>query len=190
MELYMLKRSLSFILTFGLGLAPPLLIRFAVNKKPMNRWSAIGTCALLWYFSIVPLTVLGSKSYGTLTLVALISYWIMTKKNKLVRTPFSMPAEHMDERVGQFSLLCRRLCSALLAAPLLYWWSFANEGDPIILLVLYLLSLIAGLLLLGNSIFCLFRYRNRGQLATSSLFLLLSMGGVIAIPYVLPGWKM
>jgi hypothetical protein len=101
-----------------------------------------------------------------------------------------MAAKRIDPGVGQFCALCRWICSALLAAPLFYWWSFAYKGNPIILLVLYLLSLISGLLLLGHSIFCLFRYRNRGQQATSFFFLLLSVGGVLAIPYVLPGWKM
>jgi hypothetical protein len=73
---------------------------------------------------------------------------------------------------------------------LLYWWSFAYKGDPLVLLILALLSLIAGLVLFGNSIFCLFRYRNRGQRAISAFFLLVSVGGVLAMPYVLPGWKM
>lgn len=78
----------------------------------------------------------------------------------------------------------------MLAAPLLYWWSLAYKADAVVLLVLALLSLIAGFVLFGNSIFCLFRYRSRGQLAISAFFLLVSVGGVLAMPFVLPGWKM
>jgi hypothetical protein len=41
-----------------------------------------------------------------------------------------------------------------------------------------------------GSIFCLFRYRDMGQRFVSFLFLLLSVAGVVEMPYVLPGWKM
>lgn len=98
--------------------------------------------------------------------------------------------EKTHRTTGRFTDLCRWICSGLLAAPLLYWWSLAYEGDAVILLVLALLSLVAGFVLLGNSMFCLIRHRNRKQLAISSFFLLLSVVGVLAMPYVLPGWKM
>ncbi len=59
-----------------------------------------------------------------------------------------------------------------------------------VLLVLALLSLVAGLVLLVNSIFCLIRYRKQGQFATSVFFVVISVIGVLAMPYMLPGWKM
>ena len=101
-----------------------------------------------------------------------------------------MAVEHMNQNVGRLTFLCRWICCAMLAAPLLYWWSFAYKGDALILVVLALLSLVAGLALFVNSIFCLVRYRERGQLMTSTLFILVSVIGVLAMPYVLPGWKM
>jgi len=82
------------------------------------------------------------------------------------------------------------MCSAMLAAPLLYWWSLAYKGDALILLLLALLSLVAGLVLFVNSIFCLVRYRDRGQFMASTFFVVVSVIGVLAMPYVLPGWKM
>jgi hypothetical protein len=86
MELHPLELVLSFILTWSIGLAPPLLIRFKFNKEPMGKWPAIGTCALLWLFNVMLFTALGSqsKSHGALTLVAFISYWILTKKEKVL----------------------------------------------------------------------------------------------------------
>ena len=78
----------------------------------------------------------------------------------------------------------------MLAAPLLYWRSFAYKGDALILLVLALLSLVAGFVLFVNSIFCLVRYRDRLQFMASTFFVFVSVIGVLAVPYVLPGWKM
>jgi hypothetical protein len=98
--------------------------------------------------------------------------------------------EHTHQSFGRFTFLCRWLCSGLLAAPLLYWWSLAYKSNAVTLLALALLSLVAGLVLLGNSIFSLFRYRNPGQRAISSFFVLLSVAGVLAMFFILPGWKM
>jgi hypothetical protein len=103
---------------------------------------------------------------------------------------FAVSVKQTHHNVGRFTFLCRWLCSGLLAAPLFYWWSLAYKSDAVILLVLALLSLVAGLVLLGNSIFCLFRYRSRGGPAISAFFLLLSVVGVAAMFYILPGWKM
>lgn len=99
-------------------------------------------------------------------------------------------AAEMNQGIGRLSVLSRWICSAMLAAPLLYWWSLAYKSDAVILLVLALLSAVAGLVLFVNSIFCLFRYRNRGQRAASAFFLLVSVAGVLAMPYFLPGWRM
>ncbi|MGQ0658503.1 MAG: hypothetical protein ACT4NU_10490 [Chromatiales bacterium] len=106
------------------------------------------------------------------------------------REALAVNVAQTHQNVGRFTYLCRWVCCGLLAAALLYWWSLAYKGDAVILLVLAILSLVAGLVLFSNSIFCLFRHRNRGQLAISSFFLLLSVVGVLAMPYVLPGWKM
>lgn len=75
----------SIIITWGIGLAPPLLIRYAILKRPMDKWPAIGTCAILWFLNIIIFTALGSKSktHGALTLVAFVSYWILRKAVKV-----------------------------------------------------------------------------------------------------------
>lgn len=101
-----------------------------------------------------------------------------------------MNSEQTNQTAGRPTFLCRWICSGLLAAPLLYWWSLAYKGDALVLLVLALLSLVAGLVLFVNSVFCLIRYRKHGQVATSAFFVLISVIGVVAMPYVLPGWKM
>lgn len=101
-----------------------------------------------------------------------------------------MSAEPPIPRTGRLTQLCRRVCSVALSAPLLYWWTLGYEGDPLTLLILAFLSLIAGVVLFCNSAFCLLRVpAGRGR-AISAYFLLLSVAGVVAMPYVLPGWKM
>jgi hypothetical protein len=86
MELHPLELVLSFILTWGIGLAPPLLIRFKFNKEPMGKWPAIGTCTFLWFVNVMLFAALGSqsKNHGALILVAFVSYWILTKRERVL----------------------------------------------------------------------------------------------------------
>ena len=74
----------SLILTWGIGLAPPIVIRYAILKRPMNKWPAIGICAAFWSFNIILFTVLGSesKTHTALTFVAFVSYWILRRAGK------------------------------------------------------------------------------------------------------------
>lgn len=101
-----------------------------------------------------------------------------------------MSIAQTQQGIGRFTCLCRWICSGLLCAPLLYWWSLAYRADAVVLLVLALLSLVAGIVLFGNSILCLSRHRYREQRFISLFFLLLSVAGVLAMTCVLPGWKM
>ena len=84
MELDAATILVSIVVTWGVGLAPPLLIRYAILKRPMKKWPAIGTCAAFWFFNVILFTALGSKSkaHGALTFVAFVSYWILRKAGK------------------------------------------------------------------------------------------------------------
>lgn len=70
---------LSLLMTWTIGLTPPLVIRYALLRRPMDTWAAIGTCGAFWVINILIFTALGSKSktHGALALVALASYWIL-----------------------------------------------------------------------------------------------------------------
>lgn len=74
---------ISFVLTWGIGLTPPLVIRYAVLKMPMEKWPAIGACACLWFFNIILFSALGSqsKTHAALIFVAYVSYWLLRKEN-------------------------------------------------------------------------------------------------------------
>lgn len=75
----------SFVLTWGIGLIPPLLIRYVIVRKPLSKAWAIGLVAFLWMINIVIFTAIGSKSktHAALFLVAWTSYIILKKENKV-----------------------------------------------------------------------------------------------------------
>lgn len=70
------------ILTWGIGLTPPLLIRFLLLRRPMEKKYALGIVGLFWFFNLLLFTAFGSKSktHFGLILVALVSYAILRKR--------------------------------------------------------------------------------------------------------------
>jgi hypothetical protein len=70
----------SLILTWGIGLAPPLVTRFVILKRPLGRGGAIGFAAVFFISNIALFTAMGSKNktHTALTLVALATYFILT----------------------------------------------------------------------------------------------------------------
>jgi hypothetical protein len=70
----------SFLLTWGIGLTPPLLIRYAILRRPLlNKFSAGAIAGGFLIVNIVIFTALGSKSKtnGALMLVCFASYYIL-----------------------------------------------------------------------------------------------------------------
>ena len=86
--------------------------------------------------------------------------------------------ERKSRRLGGFTLTCRFICSALVAAPLLYV-NFVVNGDAYHFLALVLLAPVAGLVLIANSLFCLFRYRNLESSWINLVFVLVGVIGVL-----------
>lgn len=80
-ELDPLSVVFSIIITWGIGLAPPLLIRYVILKRPLSKWPAIGICAAFWVSNVILFTALGSqsKSHFVLTIVAFVSYWLLRR---------------------------------------------------------------------------------------------------------------
>jgi len=85
-EYWWISLIVSAILTWGVGLTPPLLVRFVFLRRPISKGWAIGTAAIFWFINIIIFTALGStsKTHGALLLVACVSYAILRKgaKNK------------------------------------------------------------------------------------------------------------
>jgi len=97
--------------------------------------------------------------------------------------------ERMSRRPRGFTRACRLICSALVACPLIYM-SFVANGSAYHFLALVLLAPVAGLVLVVNSLFCLFRYRNVESSWISLVFTLVGVIGVLEAWYFLPHFRM
>ena len=95
----------------------------------------------------------------------------------------------MDRRLDGFTLNCRLICSVLVVAPLFYW-TFIDNGDAYHFLILVLISPLAGLVLVANSLFCLFRYRKIEAYWISLLFTLVGAIGFLVVWHFLPEFRM
>ncbi len=95
----------------------------------------------------------------------------------------------MSRQPSSFTLRCRLVCSALVAAPLLYV-NFVTDGDAYHFLALVLLAPVAGFVLVANSLFCLFRYRNIESSWISLGFVLVGVIGGLVAWYFLPKFRM
>lgn len=75
---------ISFIITWTIGLVPPLLLRFAIIRKSISKKLSIFLVILLWFINVNIFTALGSqsKTHGALILVAITSYYILRKGSK------------------------------------------------------------------------------------------------------------
>ena len=72
---------LNILFTWGIGLAPPLFVRYVLVKGPMEKHAAIITCAVLWIFNLALFISLGSqsKTHGVLIVIAIVSYTLLTR---------------------------------------------------------------------------------------------------------------
>ena len=97
--------------------------------------------------------------------------------------------DRMSRRLGGFTLTCRFICSSLVAGPLFYV-SFVADGDAYHFLALVLLAPVAGLILVADSLFCIFRYRNLESSWIGLVFVLVGVIGGLAAWHFKPQFKM
>lgn len=73
-----------FLMTWSVGLAPPLLIRFVLIRRPISDGWALGVAALFWILDFAVFAALDSQreTNGALILVAIVSYLILTAGKK------------------------------------------------------------------------------------------------------------
>lgn len=76
---YIISIALSIVITWGIGLTPPLLIRYVFLKKPIAKKPAIIIASVFWFINLVLFVALGSRSktHAALFLVAVASYYIL-----------------------------------------------------------------------------------------------------------------
>lgn len=76
---------LSFLITWSIGLVPPLFIRFVFLRRLIEKWPAIGIAVLFLFLNLVLFITIGSenKTHAVLYIIAWVSYIILRKKEKL-----------------------------------------------------------------------------------------------------------
>jgi len=95
----------------------------------------------------------------------------------------------MNISVGKYTVACRFICTALVLWPLAYRMTVEN-GSAVEFLALILLAVLAGLILLLNSLFCLFRYRTWKSACVSLIFVVVSAIGFVVAWHFLPQFRM
>lgn len=83
-DAWILGVILSLVLTWGIGLTPPLLIRFAIRRRPLSKAWAWGVSACFLFVNLVIFVAMGSqnKTHFALILVAWASYGILRADGK------------------------------------------------------------------------------------------------------------
>lgn len=125
---------LSLILTWGVGLLPPVLIRYVFVKRPIAKWPSIGICAMFWFFNFILFTALGStsKSHGALVLVAMVSYWILGRGSAaavgISSTDYNAPSPPAAKPFGTYEPAA--LPSAAAAPPVPPSGGAVKAGEP------------------------------------------------------------
>ncbi len=86
--------ALSAVYTWGIGLTPPLLIRFLIVRRPIGKWWAIGTVIGFFFINTILFIILNkviADAVGSrpqihnpvaMVLIAVASYFILRKKRK------------------------------------------------------------------------------------------------------------
>ena len=72
---------INLLITWSIGLTPPLLIRFVVMRRPIDKWPAVGVAGLFLLLNISLFVAMGSenRSHTVLALIAWVSYIILHK---------------------------------------------------------------------------------------------------------------
>lgn len=78
-----LQILISFIITWLIGLTPPLLFRYAIFRGPVGKWLAISIVAIFYLINIIIFIALGSESefHSAVFLIGLVSFYILRKKS-------------------------------------------------------------------------------------------------------------
>jgi hypothetical protein len=99
-EYWLLTLLISAILTWGIGLAPPLVTRFAILRHPMTKRGALVFVVVFWLFNAFLFSALGSTSrtHGALLLVAWASFAILRKGSRAYDAQRKRETEEKERR--------------------------------------------------------------------------------------------
>jgi len=97
-EFWYILFPISFIITWTIGLLPPILLSRYLFKKPINKWPAISIVVVLMFINVVIFVLLGStsKTHAVLVIIAGVSYKILTNTGFVKNTKMSKRATNKD----------------------------------------------------------------------------------------------
>ena len=100
-------------------------------------------------------------------------------------------AEPKRSRPGTKTLMCRLVCTVLVASPLINYVSTVisgGGGNAYLFFLLLVVAPIAGLVLIANAVFCLVRYGTSAK--ASLIFILIGAIGFLEAWIFLPKFRM
>lgn len=82
-QIFIVGLLISIIITWGIGLIPPLLIRFVILRRPISKRYAIVLVILFGLINFVIFAAIadtqGRRPGGAFILIGFVSYWILRK---------------------------------------------------------------------------------------------------------------
>lgn len=78
------------LFVYGVGIAVPALVRFVFYKKPLSKGAAIGVLVIWWFVLFILIYALKGGNQPNafpLVIVVIVSYGILTKKDKVASAP-------------------------------------------------------------------------------------------------------
>ncbi len=106
------------------------------------------------------------------------------------------PEPHVEPKrrgPGTRTFVLRLVCTVLVASPLINYVSTVisgGDGNAYLFFLLLVLAPIAGLVLIANSVFCLFRYPGRASLKVNFILILVGLAGFLEAWIFLPKFRM
>lgn len=116
-DLTFLDLAVSFLLTWSIGLIPPILMRYVILRRAMTRWGAIAFAIALWILNFFLFTILafalGSQEqthHPVLLLIAILSYYILTRDRQLVFQSEKIPTMPAESRPSSYTSIQTYRC--------------------------------------------------------------------------------
>jgi hypothetical protein len=85
LPIFLVAIVLGIVVTWGISLAPVLLIRYVFVKRPLDRrkatWIAGASCGAFWFLSLAANAVVGEKpgSFVVWGLMFFVARWVLSR---------------------------------------------------------------------------------------------------------------
>lgn len=83
--LFYLSLAISFVVTWSVGLTPPVVIRYLLLKRPLQRkaatWTSVGICVVMLFLSVLVTDWAGEKqgSHFWVFFLFFVARWVLER---------------------------------------------------------------------------------------------------------------